>query len=62
MATEIIVTDEFKMWFGGLNEPAQEAIDRIIGLLAERGATLDFPFEQRHQGPSRQSGCSKESA
>jgi hypothetical protein len=45
MATEIIVTDEFKIWFEGLDEPEQEAIGRVIGLLQERGVTLEFPGE-----------------
>jgi len=50
VATEIIATDEFRIWFGGLNEPAQEAIDRVIGLLSERGATLDFPLSSGIKG------------
>ena len=50
MATEIIVTDEFKTWFEGLNESEQEAIGRVVGLLQERGATLDFPFSSGIKG------------
>jgi len=50
MATEIIVTDEFKLWFEGLNELEQEAIVRIIGLLQERGVTLEFPFSSGIKG------------
>ena len=50
MATEIVVTDEFKLWFEGLNESEQEAIDRIVGLLQERGVTLEFPFSSGIKG------------
>ncbi len=50
VATEIIVTDEFKLWFEGLNESEQEAIDRIVGLLQERGVTLEFPFSSGIKG------------
>jgi hypothetical protein len=50
MATEIVVTGEFKLWFEGLNESEQEAIDRIVGLLQERGATLEFPFSSGIKG------------
>jgi len=50
MATEIIVTDEFKLWFEGLNESEQEAIDRVVGLLQERGVTLEFPFSSGIKG------------
>jgi hypothetical protein len=31
MATDIIVTDEFKIWFDGLNELEQEAVARVVG-------------------------------
>ena len=50
MATEIVVTDEFKLWFEGLNESEQEAIDRIVGLLQERGVTLEFPCSSGIKG------------
>jgi hypothetical protein len=44
MATDIIVTDEFKIWFDDLNELEQEAVARVVGLLEDRGVTLEFPF------------------
>ena len=50
MATEIVVTDEFKRWFEGLNESEQEVIDRIVGLLQERGVTLEFPCSSGIKG------------
>jgi hypothetical protein len=52
MATEIIVTDEFKGWFEGLSELEQEAIVRVVGLLEERGVNLEFPFSSGIKAPS----------
>ncbi len=52
MVTEIIVTDEFKVWFEGLTELEQEAIVRVVGLLEERGANLEFPFSSGINGSS----------
>lgn len=42
--------DEFKTWFEGLNESEQEAIGRVVGLLQERGATLEFPLSSGSKG------------
>lgn len=44
MATRVIVTDEFKVWFEDLSELEQEAVVRVVGLLEERGVNLEFPF------------------
>jgi hypothetical protein len=44
VATEVIVTDEFKGWFENLSESEQESIVRVVGLLEERGVNLEFPF------------------
>jgi hypothetical protein len=50
MATQIIVTDEFKGWFEGLSELKQEAVVRVVGLLEERGVNLEFPFSSGIKG------------
>jgi hypothetical protein len=52
MATDIIVTDEFKGWYESLNELEQEAIIRVVGLLEARGANLEFPFSSGIKGSS----------
>ena len=44
MATEVIVTDEFKEWFEGLSEPEQDRVAFSVGLLEQRGVTLPFPY------------------
>lgn len=55
MATEVIVTAEFTDWYENLSLGEQEAVQRCVGLLEERGATLEFPFSSGIQG-SRFSG------
>jgi len=50
MATEIIVTDEFKAWYEGLNESEQDAIVRVVRLLREHGVNLKFPFTSGIKG------------
>jgi hypothetical protein len=37
MAWEVEFTDEFGTWWGELTENEQDAIDRTIGLLEDRG-------------------------
>ena len=44
MATEVIVTDEFVAWYGGLSEVEQDRVSASIGLLEARGVTLPFPY------------------
>jgi hypothetical protein len=44
MATEVLTTDEFERWFLELSEKEQDAVDRYIGLLAEKGVTLGHPY------------------
>ena len=43
MATEIVVTAEFALWYEGLSEAAQDAVGRVIDLLEEHGTLLGFP-------------------
>jgi len=37
-------TNEFGDWFQELDEGIQDDIDRIVGLLEERGPQLPFPY------------------
>lgn len=50
METVVIVTDEFKTWFDDLTELEQEAVGRAVGLLEERGVTLEFPISSGIKG------------
>jgi len=50
MATEVIVTHEFADWYEGLTEPEQNAVERVVDLLEERGATLTFPLSSGIKG------------
>ncbi len=50
MATEIIVTDEFTEWYEGLTQAEQDSISRIVDLLAQRGASLAFPYSSGING------------
>ena len=44
MPCEVEYTDEFEVWWNGLDEDEQAAVSAYVGLLAERGATLPFPY------------------
>ena len=50
MAWEVEYTDEFGAWWDGLTHDEQDAIDRSVGLLEERGPTLGFPHTSDVKG------------
>ena len=50
MAWEVEFTDEFGAWWDELTEDEQDAIDRSVGLLEERGPTLGFPHTSDVKG------------
>lgn len=50
MAWEIEFTDEFGVWWEDLTEQEQDAIDRTVGLLEERGPTLGYPYSSDVKG------------
>jgi hypothetical protein len=52
MATEVIVTDEFKAWYEDLSEAEQDRVAFSIGLLEERGVTLPHPHSSSIKGAS----------
>ena len=41
---DIEYTDEFGEWWETLNEDEQDAIDRSVGLLEDKGPSLKFPY------------------
>ena len=43
-------TDEFEGWWTELDEAVQDAIDRVVGVLEQRGPTLPFPHSSDMQG------------
>ena len=43
-------TDEFEAWWGGLTEAEQDSIDQSVGLLEEKGPTLDHPHTSKIHG------------
>jgi hypothetical protein len=48
---EVYATDEFVTWYRSLGDEEQEdAVDRAIGLLAQRGVSLGFPYSSALKG------------
>ena len=47
MAWEIEVTEEFKVWWNGLNEAEQMSVGTGVGLLIEEGLSLSFPHSSK---------------
>ena len=43
MECEVLFTDEFAVWWGRLSEEEQDAVDRVVRLLMERGPALPYP-------------------
>jgi hypothetical protein len=43
VAWEVEFTDEFGVWWDDLSEGAQDAVDRVVGLLEARGPQLGHP-------------------
>jgi hypothetical protein len=44
MASEIIVTDEFAIWYENLTLEEQLSVRRYVAMLEKAGATLPFPY------------------
>jgi len=42
--SEVVGTDEFEIWFLGLDDADGEAIARVVGLLEAKGIALPFPY------------------
>lgn len=52
MTTKIEPATEFLEWFDTLTEAEQDAVDRYINLLRERGVSLPFPYSSAISGAS----------
>ncbi len=50
MAWEIEFTDEFGVWWDTLDEAEQDSVDRLVGVLRERGPHLGFPHSSDVKG------------
>ena len=50
MAVEVLVTDEFREWYGLLTEAAQQSIRRVIGMLETAGTALGHPQSSAIKG------------
>src|ERR1051325_2818733 len=50
MAWEVEFTDEFAAWWETLTEDQQDDIAHGVGLLAELGPALDFPYSSKVNG------------
>jgi hypothetical protein len=44
MFWEVEYTDEFEVWWDRLDASEQDSVDVVVGLLAERGPALAFPY------------------
>jgi hypothetical protein len=49
-AWDVEVTDEFKAWRDGLNEPERISVERAVLLPEERGPHLPFPYSSGVNG------------
>jgi hypothetical protein len=50
MAWDVEYTDEFGDWWEALSEDEQDAIDRIVGVLEDRGPHLGHPYSSDIRG------------
>ncbi len=50
MAWDVEYTDEFEAWWDSLSEAEQDATDRVVLLLLERGPQLGYPFSSDLRG------------
>ena len=49
---EVVVTDEFEVWYHGLEEDDEASVYRAVELLAARGVTLGYPYSSEIKGSS----------
>jgi len=50
MSYEVEVSDEFRDWYEPLSEAEQLSVERVVGLLAEKGTALGFPYSSGIEG------------
>jgi hypothetical protein len=47
---EVIVTDEFRLWYLDLTQTDASAVARVVGLLEVKGVSLGFPYSSAIEG------------
>lgn len=47
---EVVVSDEFKVWYEDLSLEEQESVFRVVSLLEGRGVALGFPYSSAIEG------------
>lgn len=47
---EVVTTDEFAEWFGGLDDGERDSVARYVGLLEAKGVLLDHPYSSKIGG------------
>lgn len=47
---EVVGTDEFGSWFGGLGEADKETVVHVVDMLEEAGVSLGFPHSSHIKG------------
>ena len=47
MSWDIEYTDEFEIWWDGLDESEQVSVATVVGLLEEKGTHLSFPYSSK---------------
>jgi len=50
MPIDVEYTDEFEVWWDTLSEPEQDDVAATVGLLADKGPTLPFPYSSGIEG------------
>jgi hypothetical protein len=47
---EVVATDEFVAFYGGLDEEGQGDVEYLVGLLEQRGVQLGYPYSSALKG------------
>jgi hypothetical protein len=50
VAFDVEYADEFEAWWHSLDETEQDSVDRVVGLLIDRGVNLPRPYADTVQG------------
>ena len=50
MSYSVEVSDEFREWYEPLSEAEQLSVERVVGLLEEKGTALGFPYSSGIEG------------
>jgi hypothetical protein len=53
MATEVIITVDFEIWWDGLGVEEQKSVAVVVAMLEERGPTLPFPYSSGIAGSTK---------